>query len=108
VGPEDVTGGITVGGDDIPNVVITVAAPRNLPHVRGKITGATDAASATVEMTGPIVGKLSSAVQKDGSFDFGAVTPGSYTLTIPKVPKLPPTLVVVQQSDVQVALAAPR
>jgi hypothetical protein len=69
-GSEDVTQGLVVGNADVSGVVITVAAPRVLPHVRGKITGLSNArlSSAKVEMTGPIVGSLESAVRPYGSF----------------------------------------
>jgi hypothetical protein len=105
VGTADMTSGLTVGNQDVTGVLINVAAPRGLAHVRGKITGRSAAAAATVEMTGPIFGTLTAPVQKDGTFDFAAVTPGSYNLTIPKAPQLAPRLVVVQWTDVDVSIS---
>ncbi len=101
-GSQDVTSGLTVGNEDISNVVITVSAPRNLPRVHGRLTGVSNAG--TVEMTGPIVGKLSTTVQANGAFDFGTVTPGTYTLTVPQAPSVTPKLIVVQWSDVDVTV----
>jgi hypothetical protein len=103
-GSQDVTSGITVGDSDISDVVITVAAPRDLAHVRGKVNGLAGGTAATVEMTGPIVGKLQTKVQPDGTFEFPAVTPGSYSLTVPQLPQSAPMNVVVQWTDVDVVV----
>jgi len=109
VGSTDVTEGLTVGNSDVSGVVITVSAPRELPRVGGQITGLAPsrAKPARVEMTGPIVGKVQATVQKDGSFTFGAMTPGRYDLRVPDVPDLTPISVVVGWDDVNVPLSVP-
>ena len=99
-GAQEVTTGLTIGNSDITNLVITVSTPRNLPHVRGKLAGVPS--GSPVEMSGPIVGKLSAGLRPDGSFDFGLLPPGSYTLTVPQAPNRAPRLVVVQWADVDV------
>jgi hypothetical protein len=100
---------LVVGSADVSGVVITVAAPASLPHVRGQINGLPGArlASARVEMTGPIVGSIETSVRPDGSFEFAAATPGMYSLRLPQVPELKPMFVVVSWSDAQVQVAVP-
>lgn len=104
VGATDATQGVTVNTSDISDVVITVAAPRRLPRVRGQITGipAERLSSARAQLSGPIVGTLEVAVQKDGTFVFGAVTPGVYTLKVPQLPQLAAANVVVVGNDIEV------
>ena len=100
VGSKDVTNGLVVDGSDVSGVVITVAAPKRLPRVRGRIADARGAAK--VRMTGPIIGALEAPLQADGSFEFAAVTPGSYTLTVPGAADVAPINVVVTDSNVEV------
>jgi len=108
-GSEDLTQGIAVGNADISNVVITVAAPRQLPRLRGKIAGLPNArlSSTKVQLTGPIVGRLETGVRQDGSFEFAAVTPGLYTLALSQVPELAPMPVVITWSDAEVPVVVP-
>src|SRR6478672_6982193 len=82
----DASQGLVMGSSDLSGVVITVAAPRQLPHVRGRVTGlpAARLASAKVELSGPIVGSLEAAVSPDGSFEFASATPGNYRLRLPQ------------------------
>jgi hypothetical protein len=109
VGNVDATQGLTVGNADLSNVVVTVAAPRVLPHVRGKITGLPQArlASTHVELSGPIVGTLDTALRPDGTFDIPAATPGMYRFRLPQVPEVAPMNVVVTWSDQQVDVSVP-
>jgi hypothetical protein len=109
VGSKDLSEGLVVGNADVSGVVITVAAPRGLPRVRGRISGLAGGrpSPAKVEMTGPIIGKLEAPVQKDGSFVFAAVTPGRYDLKLPQVPELAPISVVVGWDDVDVPVSVP-
>src|SRR5207244_398534 len=97
VGRDDASRGLVVGDADLSDVVITVAAPRRLPRLHGRITGLSTArvAPATVEATGPIIGVLTTAVRPDGSFEFAAVTPGVYELRLPQVPDSASIVVVV-------------
>ena len=108
-GGQDATQGLTVGNADVSGIVITVAAPRQLPHVRGRISGLANdrLASTKVEMTGPIVGAIETAVRPDGSFEFAAATPGMYSLRLPQVPELKPIPLVVSWSDADVQVAVP-
>jgi hypothetical protein len=105
----DASQGLVMGSSDLSGVVITVAAPRQLPHVRGRVTGlpAARLASAKVELSGPIVGSLEAAVSPDGSFEFASATPGNYRLRLPQVPELAPMYVVVTWSDADVQVAVP-
>lgn len=106
IGSQDATSGLTVGDADIGDIVITVAAPKNLPALKGSIVGMTAArlADARVEMTGPIVGRLDTPVRPDGSFEF-AVPPGLYRLTFPTLPEIAPVTVVVDSRGGDVRLA---
>jgi hypothetical protein len=108
-GSSDVTEGLTVGNNDVTGVVITVAAPRALPRVGGRIAGLATAQTrpTRVEMTGPIVGRVQATVQRDGSFTFGAMTPGRYDLRMPDVASLAPISVVVGWDDVNVPVSLP-
>jgi hypothetical protein len=109
LGSQDVTEGFVVGNADVSGMVITVAAPRRLPRVHGQITGLanTRLSSTKVQMTGPIVGSLETAVRQDGSFEFAAATPGLYSLRLAQVPELAPIPVVVTWSDAEVQVAVP-
>jgi hypothetical protein len=93
LGSQDALQGLTVGGTDVSGVVVTVNAPPNLPRVRGTIAGLTKAG--TIEMRGPIVGVLATAIGRDGSFAFPAVTPGLYYVRVPEVPEFGTQNVVV-------------
>jgi hypothetical protein len=53
-------------------------------------------------MTGPIFGSLETDVRRDGAFEFQAVTPGHYTLTVPQVPAIAPMSVVVDWNDANI------
>ncbi len=105
VGSQDASA-LLVGNADISGVVITVAAPRALPHIRGKIAGVPNAQQ--VELTGPIIGKVETPVRQDGSFEFAALTPGMYSLRLPKVPGFSSMPVVVTWSDAEIQVPAPR
>jgi hypothetical protein len=109
VGSTDATKGLVVGNADVPGVVITVAAPKQLPRLRGRITGLANSrlASTKVEVTGPIIGSLETGVQPDGSFEFAAVVPGLYKLRLLQVPELAPMNVVVTPNDADVPVAVP-
>jgi hypothetical protein len=108
-GSADATEGLTVGNADLSNVVVTVAAPRVLPKVRGRLSGLSPdrLGSTHVELSGPIVGVLDTAVKPDGSFEFAAATPGDYRLRLPQVPELAPIYLVVTWSDAQVDVTVP-
>jgi hypothetical protein len=99
-GSTDVTDGLAVGDRDVSGVVITVATPKQLPRVHGRIDAAKG--SPKVQMTGPIIGVLETPLEPDGSFTFPAVTPGHYTLTVPGNAQVAPISVVVTYSDVEV------
>jgi hypothetical protein len=105
-GSQDVSNGLTISNADISGLVVTVNAPRNLPRVRGTIAGLTR--PSTVEMKGPIVGVLTTAIGKDGSFQFPAATPGLYYLRVPEAPELGTVHVAVTwQGDTNVQLKVP-
>ena len=98
VGNQDASRGLTVGNADVSGVVITVAAPRQLPRLKGQIAGADTAPQPlTVELTGPIIGVVRTTVQKDGSFE-AAVPPGLYRLKLPQVASFTPMFVVVNSN----------
>jgi Carboxypeptidase regulatory-like domain len=112
LGNQDLTQGVTVGSSDVTGLVITVSPPTNLPKLRGKVTGvpAASLASAKVELTGHIVGAMEAAVKPDGTFEFPAVTPGSYRARVPQAAAIPSTIVVIgwEDTDVQLSPAAAR
>jgi hypothetical protein len=102
VGDRDVTAqGITVGNADVPDVLITMNAPKKLATVKGKITGLPRErfAATAVVMTGPTFNKGLADVEQDGSFQFDAVVPGLYTLSLNGVPEFKPITVVVEGFD---------
>lgn len=105
LGTQDLAPGLTVGNADISGVVLTVNAPRDLPSIRGTISGLTQ--PATVEMTGPIVGALKSTVGENGSFEFPAATPGLYYLRVPEAPALGTVPVVVSRPGAEIQLQVP-
>jgi len=103
VGNVDAVNGFTIGNADVPNVVITVKAPKQLPRLRGRVTGAP--ANATAQLTGPIVGSVSAAIGADGTFEFPALVPGLYSLRIPQVPSLgTATVAVTPQGANEIAI----
>ena len=104
VGGRDVADGLTVGNADISGVVVNVTAPRDLPRIRGTITGLSK--PVTVELQGPIVGTLR-ATTKNGTFEIPAATPGLYYMRVPELPQLGTTHVVVGWDGGNVALKAP-
>jgi hypothetical protein len=108
-GNGDASQGLVVSNADVSDVVITVAAPHQLPRVRGRIAGLPNvrSSSAKVQLTGPIVGSLETPVGQDGSFEFAAVTPGLYRLSLSEIPGFVPINVVVTWSDADVRLTAP-
>lgn len=106
LGTQDVTSGLVVGADDIAGLVVTVAPRARLPRLRGTITGvpAATLADARVELTGRVIGTLDARVQKNGSFEFPAVAPGTYQVRVPQIPNLTPSYVVVGWDDTELAL----
>ncbi len=81
-------------------------AAKTCRGIRGTIAGLTR--PATVEMKGPIVGVLTTAIGKDGSFQFPAATPGLYYLRVPEAPELGTVHVAVTwQGDTDVQLKLP-
>ena len=105
LGSQDLAQGLAIGNADISDVVLTVGTPRDLPSIRGTIAGLTQ--PATVEMTGPIVGSLKTAIGPNGSFAFPAATPGLYYLRVPEVPALGAVPVVVTRPGAEIQLKAP-
>ena len=110
MGNQDLSQGVVVGSSDVTGLVITVSPPAKLPKLRGKVTGVPPAslASAKVELTGHIIGTLEAPLKQDGSFEFPAVTPGSYRVRVPQVAAVPQSIVVVgwEDTDVQIGPAA--
>jgi hypothetical protein len=107
-GAQDVTSALAVGDSDLSDVVITVAAPRSLPAVKGRVSGfaAGRLTGARVEMTGPINGRLDTEVRPDGTFEFAAVPSGLYRLRVPQLPELAPLTVVVDSRGADVQFTA--
>jgi hypothetical protein len=104
-GSQDVSQGLTVGNADVSGVVLTVEAPRDLPRVKGTIAGL--GRPATVDMRGPIVGALTTAIGSDGAFEFPAATPGLYYLRVPEAPELGTVPVVVSRPVAEIQLKVP-
>lgn len=109
IGSTDVTNGFDVRDADVSGVVITVHAPGPLPHVRGRVISSTGTARPSrVRLEGPIVGALEATVDANGMFDFTAVTPGHYTLSIPQASQFAPQSVVVDWNDTNVEVRPTR
>jgi hypothetical protein len=109
MGTQDLSQGVVVGTGDISGLEITVAPPAQLPRLRGKVVGvdATRLASAKVELTGHVIGALEAPIQKDGSFEFSAVTPGTYRVRVPQVAEVSPSFLVIGWEDTNVEIGAP-
>jgi hypothetical protein len=98
IGSEDRTQqGISVRNADLSDVLITVNAPRRLAVVKGQVSGLPQDrfGSTPVELTGPSYSRLQADIEQSGSFEFPAVIPGLYKLTLKGVPELAPITVVV-------------
>ncbi|HVZ20668.1 MAG TPA: carboxypeptidase-like regulatory domain-containing protein [Vicinamibacterales bacterium] len=95
---KDISAGLVVDKSDISDVVVTIAAPDNLPALHGRVTGVPAARlnGRMVEMTadGAIAGTVSAPITSAGTFEFAALTPGLYALTIPGVIDKPINVVV--------------
>jgi hypothetical protein len=106
LGQQDVTSGLVVGAEDISGLVVTLKVPAQLPRLRGRLTDvpAATLADARVELTGRVIGPLEARVQKDGSFEFPALTPGTYRVRVPQVPDATPSYVVVGWTDTDLQL----
>ena len=89
--------GVVVGNADVSEVVITVNAPRHLAVVKGTITGLPQErfASTAVVLIGPTFNKLQADVEQSGAFEFPAVVPGVYRLSLSGVPEVAPITIVV-------------
>jgi hypothetical protein len=109
LGNQDLSQGIPVGNADVSGIIINVSAPRQLPRMRGQVTGLANSqlASTKVEVTGPINGSLEAPLKPDGSFEFAALTPGMYRLRVPQVPAVTPMNVVVTWNDADIQVAVP-
>jgi hypothetical protein len=101
--------GVNVEKADVSGIVITVAGPNPPASIRGRITGLPSASlsSATVELSGPIVGTVSTSVRPDGSFEFPTLVAGLYTVRISQVAAFSPrTIAVVARGVTEVTLTA--
>jgi hypothetical protein len=109
LGNQDITKGLVVGDRNVSGLVIDVAVPDNLPRLRGHVTGvpADRLSSMRVEISGPIFGKLQSAIRADGSFAFENITPGAYWLSIPQAPQFEAIYVAVDWDGANVTVAVP-
>ena len=103
IGSMDVTKGITVGKSDISDVVITLDTPQQLAAIKGKVSGlaASRYATTRVEIKGPItiIGSMQTSIREDGTFEFPAVTPGSYSLSLTSVPEFTPLILNLDSTD---------
>ena len=112
IGTKDVTKGIAVGKTDISDVVITLDTPEELAAIQGKISGLAPSRYATtrVEIKGPvtIIGSMQTNIRDDGTFEFPAVTPGSYSLSLTSVPEFMPMILNLDSTDtVNVSVVVP-
>lgn len=109
-GSQDVTAkGFTVAGADITDLVINVRAPRQLPFLKGRITGATSIpAGARVTVSGPILTTAETPLNADGTFEFATLPPGLYVISVPQLPAFTARHLVVDSPgrDVQLPLTA--
>ena len=107
VGSQNANDGIAVGSRDISDVVITLATPRQLPSLTGRIAGVEklNIPSLQVELTGAIIGSVKAPLQKDGSFEVAALPSGLYRVRIPQIPEFSPVNVVVTSSGGQLSAA---
>ena len=109
LGGRDVSKGLDVGKSDVSGLVVTITTPESLPKLTGRITGvpAETLAGARVELTGRILTTLQTEVRPDGSFEFPAVTPGTYRVRVAQAPDLRPRFVVISGGDWNLELGPP-
>jgi hypothetical protein len=105
--------GVLVGNADVSDVLITLNAPKHLAVVKGKVTGLDPErfASTGVVLTGPTFNRLQADIEQDGAFEFPAVQPGTYRLTLKGVPELLPITVNIDSFstfNVPVVVPAPK
>ncbi len=107
VGSRSGTDGINVESRDISDVVITLATPRQLPTLTGRIAGveSVNIPSLHVELTGAIIGSVRAPLQRDGSFEVAALPSGLYRVRIPQIPEFAPVNVVVTSTGGQLSAA---
>jgi hypothetical protein len=104
VATSDTTPNLTVASSDITDVVITVAAPRAMTSLRGRVTGRADG---RVAISGPIYGTLETALRPDGAFEFSPIPSGLYRLSLPGAAAFAPMNVVVDWRGNDIQVAAP-
>lgn len=98
IGDQDATQqGILVGNTDVKDVLITLNAPKHLAVIKGTVKGlpADRFASTGVVLTGPTFNKLQADIEQNGAFEFPAVVPGTYRLSLNGVPELSPITINV-------------
>ena len=107
VGTADVTNsGVVVAATDVSDVVVEVTAPRELPMLRGRVTGSLERGG-RVAATGRIVGAVEAPIGTDGTFAIGPLPPGLYTVRLVQREDIPPVQVVVDSRGGDVMLPAP-
>jgi hypothetical protein len=112
IGSENMSKGIVVGKSDVSDIVITLDTPEQLAAIRGKISGlaASRYASTKVEINGSvaIIGSMQTSIRPDGTFEFPAVPPGTYYLSLNTVPEFKPMTLNLDSTDaVNVSVVVP-
>jgi hypothetical protein len=83
--------------------VITLDTPQQLAAIKGRVSGlpASRYATTRVEIKGPItiIGSMQTSIREDGTFEFPAVTPGSYSLGLTSVPEFTPLILNLDSTD---------
>lgn len=98
IGTQDAAEGLVVDKSDVKDVTIVLNAPRNLASLKGMVSGLASSrfSSVAVELAGGATyNKLQADIQQDGTFEFPAVMPGSYRLTLTQVPEMAPMTVIL-------------
>ena len=102
---EVMTQGLQVSNADVTGVVLTVRTPRQLPRLTGRLAPSVGApAGARVLLNGPVLTNVETTTRGDGSFEFAALPPGLYRLSLPQVPTFATRNIVVDSTGANVQI----
>jgi hypothetical protein len=102
LGTQDVSKGLEVGKANVSGLTVVMNTPPRLPTLRGQVVGvpAGKLAGAKVQISGRLNAPYETEIRPDGSFEFAAVTPGTYRALVPQLSDIAPRVVVLPREGV--------